>query len=153
MLKTIKAQALNAVMAFAGFMICVTIITAVYETYQKLLPVSYWMSVDSLLIEDSKYPSVRITRTVSEDLIGAWSVEVHRLSNNLEQVCQGSGISTYLVKETRQLNFSLGEFVGNQGCYLTPGRYVLIAGWKFTNSWGVNKTLSVQSNSFTVLPE
>ena len=150
MITRLMNQIFAASLALFLLFLAVSISAFIYDLYEKSLPVSNWVTVDQLLVSDSVEPKVTFTRSISRDLVGTWSAEVHRISENVVQVCQGSGTSTYTRSEHKTLVMSLDRFVGEPRCNLSPGRYVLNVAWRMTNSRGVSKVLTAQSNAFIV---
>ena len=131
---------------------CAWALLLVLPSVERMVPASYWFSVDSVYVHDARAgddPVMIVDRTISREFSAKWIAEVERQAYNgtFYVVCQGSSENLYSLGNELPEPLLMSWWVGKQ-CMLYPGRYRVDTKWFLMNQGG--QTVRAISNVFTV---
>lgn len=140
---------------YGSFIMSTFVLTALFCAH--LWPVAYWLQVESLRVDDASagHPiRMYVDRRIHRPFSATWSATVREVNDGNEYLtCSSSSLSDYRPSAKLPASLTLGWWTNGTCETLPPGDYVLTTTWLIhTGSLVPNKTLSVSSNLFRVIP-
>lgn len=139
------------VLAFA----IVQLSNIVGQRQKDLLPPTAWFAVHEIFVPDhtmGSNPLVIYDRTIRQDFVAFWIVEVQRVTDDglFAHVCSGWGQSAYEQGEIIQEDRVTWEWLIGRPCVVEPGEYRLRVSWTMKRPGWPEKELVTTSNLFRV---
>jgi len=120
-------------------------------------PASYWLDVRSIAVQSAPFGQplpMQIERVISHNFRGMWSATIRQWDGDgWVTYCNAQGRSNYRPDAKFPKDLALQWWTDGQ-CYPLPvGRYKVSTSWQIeTPTWMPDKTVTVESNVFEVLP-